>query len=307
MAFVNWPMPVNSARSCGGRRPSSTWPPVTPPRAPTSAWDHRWRSRWHGAALPGGGWAVPDGAKTSTTPSRWPDAATRKLFAAAVAWTYGFAMQYGVLRADDSTVRVGEEAVQAARQCQQRSCGGLGRVHAGGRAAEPGRRGRPSTAGSKLMVQSRSLWLRERALFLIPVTDLWAARETARRGDRDAAIAVMRQAVDELHQAGRLCYGAWGTGVLVETLLDRGTEDDLAEAHEAIDWLANLVGRSRLGDARDHAAAAARAARPCPRRPYRLPGLSESLPHDGRSASASKDTSHGPRRWSRVGNSRSGY
>ena len=40
--------------------------------------DHRWRSRWHGAALLGGGWAVPDGAKTSTTPSRWPDAATRK-------------------------------------------------------------------------------------------------------------------------------------------------------------------------------------------------------------------------------------
>ena len=69
---------VNSARSCGGRRPSSTWPPVTPSRAPASAWDHRWRSRWHGAALLGGGWAVPDGAKTSTTPSRWPDAATRK-------------------------------------------------------------------------------------------------------------------------------------------------------------------------------------------------------------------------------------
>ena len=29
-------MPVNSARSCGGRRPSSTWPPATPPRAPAS-------------------------------------------------------------------------------------------------------------------------------------------------------------------------------------------------------------------------------------------------------------------------------
>ena len=38
-------MPVNSARSCGGRRPSSTWPPVIPPRAPASVSDHRWRSR----------------------------------------------------------------------------------------------------------------------------------------------------------------------------------------------------------------------------------------------------------------------
>ena len=50
----------------------------------------------------------------------------------------------------------------------------------------------------------------------------------------------MRQAVDELHQAGRLCYGVWGTGVLVETLLERGAEGDLAEAQEAIDRLANL-------------------------------------------------------------------
>ena len=90
------------------------------------------------------------------------------------------------------------------------------------------------------MVQARDMWLRERALFLVPVVELLAARERARRGDRDAAIPVMRQAVDELHQAGRLGYGVWGTGVLVETLLERGAEGDLAEAQEAIDRLANL-------------------------------------------------------------------
>jgi ATP/maltotriose-dependent transcriptional regulator MalT len=90
------------------------------------------------------------------------------------------------------------------------------------------------------MMQARDIWLHKRALFLIPVTDLWAARETARRGDRDAAIGAMRQAVDELRQAENLFYGGWGTGVLVETLLERGTEGDLAEAQEAFDWLANL-------------------------------------------------------------------
>ena len=94
--------------------------------------------------------------------------------------------------------------------------------------------------GLELMVQARDIWLRERAVFMVPVADLWAARETARRGDRDAAIPVMVKAVDELHQAGRLGYGVWGTGVLVETLLERGAEGDLAEAQEAIDWLANL-------------------------------------------------------------------
>ena len=94
--------------------------------------------------------------------------------------------------------------------------------------------------GLELMMQTRDIWLRKRALFLIPVTDVWAARERARRGDRDAAIPVMRQAVDELRQAGHLFYGVWGTGVLVETLLERGAEGDLAEAQEEIDRLANL-------------------------------------------------------------------
>ena len=94
--------------------------------------------------------------------------------------------------------------------------------------------------GLELMVQARDMWLRERVLFLVPVAELWVARERARRGDRDAAIPVMRKAVDELHQAGRLGYGVWGTGVLVETLLERGAEGDLAEAQEAIDRLANL-------------------------------------------------------------------
>ena len=79
---------------------------------------------------------------------------------------------------------------------------------------------------------------------LVPVTELPAGRERARRDDRDAAIAVMHKALDELHQAGRLGYVVWGTGVLVETLLDGGTEGDVAEAEAAIDRLADLS----LGD-----------------------------------------------------------
>jgi hypothetical protein len=49
----------------------------------------------------------------------------------------------------------------------------------------------------------------------------------------------MRAAVDHLFREGRLL--AWGisaTGVLVETLLDRGTDSDVAEAEAAIEWLA---------------------------------------------------------------------
>jgi class 3 adenylate cyclase len=157
----------------------------------------------------------------------------------AVAWTYGFAMQYGVLRTSDSAVRVSEDAVQTAQSASSDRALGLAAY-----TLAVGLLNRDAAAdrhrGLELMKQARDIWLRKRALFLIPVTDLWAARETARRGDPDAAIEVMRQAVDELRQAGNLFYGVWGTGVLVETLLDQGADDDLAEAQEAIDRLANL-------------------------------------------------------------------
>jgi hypothetical protein len=50
----------------------------------------------------------------------------------------------------------------------------------------------------------------------------------------------MRNAVGQLDQEGRLGYRVWGTGALVEALLERGAEGDLAEAQEAIDRLAEL-------------------------------------------------------------------
>ena len=159
--------------------------------------------------------------------------------AGAVAWTYGFAMQYGVLRADDSVIRASEDALQTARRAGYDRALGLTAY-----TLAVGLLNRDAAAdrhrGLELMMQTREIWLRKRAHFLIPVTDLWAARETARCGDPDAAIEVMRQAVDELRQAGNLFYGVWGTGVLLEALLERRTQDDLAEAQEAIDRLADL-------------------------------------------------------------------
>jgi class 3 adenylate cyclase len=155
-----------------------------------------------------------------------------------LAWTYSGAITYGVLRADDSALRASEEAVQTAQRASSDIAlsfaeSGLGIALLYRDAAADRHR------GLELMVQARE-WAREHIPSLVPVTELWAAPERARRGDRDAAIAVMRQAVDELHQAGRLGYSVWGTGVLVETLLDRGAEGDLAEAQEAFDRLAHL-------------------------------------------------------------------
>ena len=81
--------------------------------------------------------------------------------------------------------------------------------------------------------------VRARRLMAISARDgLIGRAETSLVGRRWEMAAV--EAVDELRQAGRLFYGVWGTGLLVETLLDRGADGDLAQAQEAIDWLANL-------------------------------------------------------------------
>ena len=65
------------------------------------------------------------------------------------------------------------------------------------------------------------------------------ARERAQRGDRDEAIPLMRAALDDLVRQGQLLSGGiLGTGVLVETLLDRGADGDVAEAEAAIERLA---------------------------------------------------------------------
>lgn len=157
-----------------------------------------------------------------------------------VAWSYGFAVQYGVLGATARVVDAGEAALRTALTASSDRAMGLATytlavalLHRDS-AAERDR-------GAELMTQTRDIWLRKRAHFLIPVTDVWAARETARRGDRDAAIEALRHAVDRLRQAEHLFYGVWATRVLVEALLERGGEDDLAETRQAVDWLADLA------------------------------------------------------------------
>jgi hypothetical protein len=68
---------------------------------------------------------------------------------------------------------------------------------------------------------------------------VYLARERARRGDRDDAIPLMRAAVDHLFREGQLLqWGIPATGVLVQTLLDRGADGDVAEAEGAIERLA---------------------------------------------------------------------
>lgn len=158
--------------------------------------------------------------------------------AAVVGWSYGFAMTYGALRADHAILSVSEDALQTAQRTNTERAVDLPTFTlAIGLLSQDDAADRER--GLDLMTHVREIWLGRRALFLIPVTDVWVARGTVGRGDLDAAIPMMRHAVDELRQTGNLFYGVWGSGVLVETLLERGAEGDLAEADAAIDWVAS--------------------------------------------------------------------
>jgi adenylate cyclase len=75
-------------------------------------------------------------------------------------------------------------------------------------------------------------------LSLLASVDVFTARERAWRGDRDGALPELREAIDELFIAGQLGFCAAATGVLVETLLERGAEGDMVEAWAAVDRLA---------------------------------------------------------------------
>jgi hypothetical protein len=94
--------------------------------------------------------------------------------------------------------------------------------------------------GQKLGAEVGEVLLNQgRNLCDLPIIEVYLARERARAGDRDDAIALMRSTVDHLFRTGRLLmWGVPATGVLVETLLARCADADLAEAEAAIERLA---------------------------------------------------------------------
>ena len=168
--------------------------------------------------------------------ARHSDAGTLGLV---VAWTYGLAIHYGVLQADDSAVRACEEAVQTADDASS-GFAVMGTRFTLGLALLNHDTAVDRDRGLQLMVRARDVWLPKGAPSLVPVAAVVIAREMARRGEHDGAIAVMRSAVGDLHREERLGWAIMSTSSLVETLLQRGAEGDLAEAQQAVDWLANL-------------------------------------------------------------------
>jgi adenylate cyclase len=157
--------------------------------------------------------------------------------AVVMSWKYGMGAWNGVIRADDAVVDI-ETALRTTEASGDDyavvmvnyllGCMLLLRGAAGDR-----------YRGVELLRQVRDMSVQQRILLAeLPIMDVYLARELARGGDRDGAIPVLRKSVDDMTSWGQAGYYIPATGVLVETLLDRGADGDLAEAEAVITRLA---------------------------------------------------------------------
>jgi class 3 adenylate cyclase len=168
-------------------------------------------------------------------------------YATAVTYVYLVGLPYGVLRADDRALREIEDALRIAERSGDdlalrvaRMTFGVALLH------------RKSASerdhGQQLLAEVSDVFLRrENVLGELPLVNVYLARERARRGDPDGAIPLIRVTTDHRFVEGRLL--AWSipaTGVLVETLLDRGADGDAVEAEAAIARLATAAADDGL-------------------------------------------------------------
>jgi hypothetical protein len=121
-----------------------------------------------------------------------------------ISYSYGLAISSGVLLADDAVLDDIEEALRIAERSSDdlalafsRFTMGVALMH---RDSPAERERAPEVLG-----QIRDMCLHGRFFsHLLPSIETWAARERARRGDRDGAIPLLREAVDDLFHAGQL-------------------------------------------------------------------------------------------------------
>jgi class 3 adenylate cyclase len=156
-----------------------------------------------------------------------------------VTYVYLSGIPFGVLGPDDRTMREIDDALGIAERSSDdyavtiaRMTLGMALVH---RQTDAER-----DRGHKLLAEVAEVLLRQgHNLCELPLVNVYVAREWFWRGDRDDAISLMRSAVDHLFREERLLlWGLPAIGVLVDTLLDRSAENDVAEAEAAIQRLA---------------------------------------------------------------------
>ena len=155
-----------------------------------------------------------------------------------LSWKYGLGIWNGVLAADDGAIHTTESALQTLEASGDNyavimvqnllSCALLLRGAEGDR-----------NRGLELLAQTRDMAVQRQYLGSeLAAIDVYFGREQVRSGDADGGIPVLRKSVHDMVTRGQLGYYIPAVGVLVETLLNRGADGDIAEAEAAIARLA---------------------------------------------------------------------
>jgi adenylate cyclase len=155
-----------------------------------------------------------------------------------VYWTYGLPIVHGVFGTNDNAIREIAEALQIAERSADDIALGITRVttaHVLSHQHSQADRER----GLQLLEQVGEMCRQGRYYISeLPVVSMYTAIEMARRGDGQEAVALLRTAADDLFMSGQLPHCLLATRALVETLLDRQADGDVAEAEAAIERLA---------------------------------------------------------------------
>ncbi|HEY4795042.1 MAG TPA: cyclase, partial [Mycobacterium sp.] len=163
-------------------------------------------------------------------------------YATVVTYAYSAAIPPGMLRPDDRAMGEIEDALRIAEQSGDDVAVAISRMTLG-IALVHRRTDAERDRGRQVLAEVSEVFVR-RGFFLaeLPIVEVCLARDQAQRGDRDGAIPLLRVTADGQFREGRLLgWSIPATGVLVETLLDRGAEGDLAEAEAAIARLAEAT------------------------------------------------------------------
>jgi class 3 adenylate cyclase len=145
----------------------------------------------------------------------------------------------GALAADDRAVREIEDALAIAERAGNDMAPAFARMALGVALVHRHTAGERDR-GKTLLTEVSDVFARDaHNLGDLPLVQVYVAREMARREARDEAIQLMRASTDRLVREGQqLAWGVAATGVLAQTLLDRGADGDVAEAEAVVERLA---------------------------------------------------------------------
>jgi adenylate cyclase len=155
----------------------------------------------------------------------------------AMYYTHIIAIMNGVVIPHETTAREAAETLVIAEQSGEDVGLVLARSNLGAALVY---QGSPSSErGVELLLQVRENAMQQRySITAVQNVDILLAQERSMHGDFDRAIELSQAVTDELFDRDGLLWIPLATAILVEALLQRGTDGDLADAHSAVQRMA---------------------------------------------------------------------